>query len=272
VDDSQIKELKLRVLSAGIFGPVTLAAVYFGTPYFETFMIVAALAMTWEWERICCEGRYGASGWVLSVTVGVACILAWAGRIEYALYVVALGLCGGYAVAALSGRGASRWIGPGVVVIGLPCVTAIWLRADPAFGLKNMIWLIGAVWATDVAAYVVGKKIGGRRLAPRISPGKTWAGLFGGMLGAGCWAYAWGVWGGASELFAVALLGVCFAVVAQTGDLGISFVKRRFGVKDASNLIPGHGGVLDRFDGLLSSAPVMALLLYSTRGSGLLWE
>jgi phosphatidate cytidylyltransferase len=124
-----------------------------------------------------------------------------------------------------------------------------------------VLWLLIVVWSTDTAAYLVGRRVGGLRLAPSISPGKTWSGLTGGVIGASVASVltAWAL--GSERLAHAAGLGAIFAILAQLGDLAESALKRRAGVKDSGWLIPGHGGVLDRVDGLLLTAPVLALLI-----------
>ena len=130
-----------------------------------------------------------------------------------------------------------------------------------------MIWLVLAVWFTDTGGYFFGRAIGGAKLAPRISPNKTWAGLGGGVLLASIWSGFWLTAGGQHSLALTVAVGAGVAVLAQIGDLSVSAIKRRYGVKDASGLIPGHGGLLDRLDGMLLTAPVVAfVLLLSGRG------
>jgi phosphatidate cytidylyltransferase len=129
----------------------------------------------------------------------------------------------------------------------------------PELGLSVLVWLLIVVWTTDTAAYFAGRRIGGPRLAPRISPGKTWAGFAGGIVGATLASVLVALALGSTRLPYAALLGALLAVVAQIGDLGESAVKRLAGVKDTGSLIPGHGGVLDRVDSLLLAAPVLAL-------------
>ena len=159
----------------------------------------------------------------------------------------------------------------GLPYIALPAASLVWLRADPASGFETILWLLCIVWATDIGAYAFGRIIGGPKLAPRFSPKKTWAGLIGGMVsaaavGAGI-AAGWGL-----SVLGFALLSAGLAVVSQAGDLFESWVKRRFNVKDSSNIIPGHGGVLDRVDGVLPVAVVVAVLAMVFGGGILTWR
>jgi phosphatidate cytidylyltransferase len=167
---------------------------------------------------------------------------------------------------------APLWTSVGIVLIGLPAVALVWLRSLPDIGLSALLWLLIVVWTTDSAAYVVGRRVGGARLAPSISPGKTWAGLGGGVIGASLASVivAWAL--GSERLVHAAGLGAGFAVIAQLGDLAESMLKRRAGVKDSGSLIPGHGGVLDRVDGLLLAAPLLALLGLLAGPEGLPWR
>jgi phosphatidate cytidylyltransferase len=144
---------------------------------------------------------------------------------------------------------------------GLGAVIALlWLRHQPALGRQTVIWIVVCVWATDIGAYVVGRSAGGAKLAPRISPAKTWSGLIGGMAWAAVASAALGWAFGLGETISLALIGAAVAVVDQFGDLLESAAKRRAGVKDSGTLIPGHGGLLDRIDGLIAVLVVVALL------------
>ena len=136
---------------------------------------------------------------------------------------------------------------------GLAAIVALlWLRHQPAFGRETIIWLLVCIFATDIGAYFVGRTAGGAKLAPRISPGKTWSGLIGGMAWAAVASAAAGYAFGLGETVHLAIAGAVLAVVGQAGDLLESAAKRRAGVKDSGRLIPGHGGLLDRIDGLMA--------------------
>ncbi len=161
----------------------------------------------------------------------------------------------------------------GLVYLGLAAVAVAWLRADPNAGLANTLFVLSIVWASDVCAYLAGRLIGGARLAPAISPGKTWSGAIGGLAGALLAGLA--VAACVSSEFSsshVIELAIGLGIVSQLGDLLESALKRRFGVKDSGSIIPGHGGLLDRLDALLAVAPVAALLAFSVGRGVVLWR
>lgn len=150
----------------------------------------------------------------------------------------------------------------GLAYVSIPCAALVWLRGhDTGFSLVLTILLI--VWATDVSAYFAGRMIGGPKLAPAISPNKTWAGLGGGMIAAACVAaICTGFSPVPTSVSGALLFGLLLALLGQAGDLFESWLKRRAGVKDSGNLIPGHGGLLDRVDGLVLSVPFFALIVW----------
>jgi phosphatidate cytidylyltransferase len=182
------------------------------------------------------------------------------------------------AVASMRYRlGRPLWYAAGAAYLGSAFLAFLWLRADPLSGRFLVLWLIALVWATDIGAYAAGRSIGGPRLAPGISPGKTWAGLAGGILAAAIAGMAVLLGFGAGELDWASLLRIAaasavLAVVAQVGDLFESHLKRRAGVKDSSDLIPGHGGMLDRIDGLMAAALALGCAIRLTGGIDLAWQ
>jgi phosphatidate cytidylyltransferase len=151
--------------------------------------------------------------------------------------------------------------GAGVLATGLPGVSLAWLRTDAAHGLEAVLFVFLVVWATDVGGYVFGRTIGGPKLWVRVSPNKTWAGAFGSLFLAGVAGLFTGYAMGSPDVAGIVLVAVMLGVAAILGDLAESALKRRFGRKDASNLIPGHGGVLDRVDGLMAAAVLAALFV-----------
>jgi phosphatidate cytidylyltransferase len=250
--------------------PVVIVAAWFGGWLWTALVAVAAVIMAVEWDRLS-RGRGSRIPGLGSALVAVLAVgLAGAGQAGQAL--VAL-IAGGALVSLLAAAVGRRpyWLALGIVYVGLPAIAMVWLRGAPGAGRETVIWLLALVWATDVGAYLVGRRVGGARLAPRISPGKTWSGLVGGMA---CGALAGGVTAlitRSTGIGLLAALSAVLAVVAQLGDLAESRLKRHFGVKDTGNLIPGHGGVLDRVDGLLFAGPAVAALAILGGDSPLLW-
>ena len=265
-----LPEAGVRTISALVLAPFVLAATYVGTPLFELLAAAAALAMSWEWSRVCNAGRFSATGGVFAATVLLALALGATGGYDIAVVVLGTGAVATAITARAGGAGHPGWTTVGVIAVGVCCLALIWLRTAPVAGMAAIFWLLGTVWATDIGAYVTGRLLGGPRLAPRISPNKTWAGLLGGVVCAASWGAAWGGFAGAGMAGAIVISAIT-SVIAQAGDLGVSAVKRRFGVKDASRLIPGHGGMLDRIDGFLLTAPAVAGLAVITKGDGLPW-
>jgi phosphatidate cytidylyltransferase len=252
----------LRLVSALAMMPMALVLVILGDWPFACLVGLAVVLMAMEWRQLT-SARLGGGGDLAAVSVaglGLAVVvLAASGRPAEALLALGIGALAAGLIAALMGA-SSVWIGLGAAYLALPALALVWLRGLPEFGLQIVVWLLAVVWATDILAYVVGRKVGGPRLAPSISPGKTWSGLCGGVLAATL-AGAVTAWGlGSERLLQATWLGAVLAVVSQIGDLIESMLKRRAGVKDSGTLIPGHGGVLDRLDGLILAAPVLAVL------------
>ena len=258
--------LKTRALSAIVLAPVALLAAWAGGYPFAVLVAVAALLMCWEWTRMAGAGQFGAAGRVSAVGCFVAALTA----VDHPQLATALVVAVAFAAAALPGI-RRNWTLAGALYAGLPSVALVWLRVGGTDGGAVVWWLLLVVWSTDVGAYAFGRMIGGPLLLPVVSPKKTWAGLLGGMICAGLagWLVA-----RSFDLGAPLALGVAsavVAVVAQAGDLFESWVKRRWGVKDSSSIIPGHGGVLDRVDGLLAAAAVVALVALVSGHSVLAW-
>ena len=217
------------------------------------------------------------SGLVMLAIFGVA---LWLGGMAWLIFVVTVGVGVWFEWSALSiamqppGARRTGWRAAGAIYAGIGCAMLIALREQPA-GIFWVLLIVGTVIAVDVGAYAFGRTIGGPKIAPAISPSKTWAGLLGGAVGATIALVLWlgdgvpkdsPVWAGggtgvALEPVFLVLLGLLFAVVAQAGDFFESWMKRRAGVKDSGSLIPGHGGLFDRVDGLLAVLVVMGLLI-----------
>jgi phosphatidate cytidylyltransferase len=262
-------ELAARVGSAIVLAPAVLAAVYFGSPYFEGLIVIVAAILAWEWSRLC-----GADAAVVNtalivgvVLVIVALVIGGHGALGYGSLVV-----GAVAVAGLD-RGPRRlWLAAGVLYIGAPLAAFAWLRAEPEFGRAGALWLLLAVWATDIGAYAFGRLIGGPKLAPRVSPKKTWAGLVGGTVCAALVGVVVANLLGKDGMTPLALFSGAVGVVSQAGDILESGIKRHFQVKDMGALIPGHGGLFDRVDGLLAAIVFVALVYWLGEGRVFAWS
>ena len=259
-------------MSALVLAPIAVVAAWFGSPWLPLVTAVAAAVMAWEWARLCRQGRVGLSGWFL---VGIVIAAVIAAALRALGPAIAITLAGAAAVYSLARGGHDRepsWIALGTLWIAVPSMLLLWLAQRDGIGGTTVLWVFAVVWATDIGAYGAGRTLGGPRLAPRWSPRKTWAGLIG---GAGCAAIAG--WTTAhlletSSALLLVLVSAALAIVGQFGDLAESVAKRRFGVKDSSGLIPGHGGLLDRLDGLLAVVPAVSLLTLIGGGSVLTWR
>jgi phosphatidate cytidylyltransferase len=230
---------------------VAASALFAGEVAFDGLVLIVALLLSWEWGRLV-HGRSAET--VVAVHIGSAALavgLAALGYVGLGFMALAIGAILGM---LLSLGGHSAYAALGVFYAGLPAVTMIWLRADAPYGLTAVAFVILVVVAADTGAFLAGRGLGGPKLWPRVSPRKTWAGLVGGVLA--------GLVVGTGMVFAVqggspVRLGATAAVLAflaQMGDLMESAIKRRFGAKDTSALIPGHGGIMDRVDGLVIAA------------------
>jgi phosphatidate cytidylyltransferase len=168
-------------------------------------------------------------------------------------------------------RFASWWFILGFLYVAIPCWAIIDLRSDPTVGLQQILWIVALVIAADTGAYIAGRSIGGPKLAPRVSPNKTWAGLFGAVVSAAIVGAITALLMDLPSVATLTAISAGLAVIEQMGDLAESAFKRHFGVKDASNIIPGHGGALDRVDGLIAVAAAVAGINYLIGSSVLTW-
>ena len=232
---------------------LALAALWAGGIAFWLVAVVAGLFMMAEWSDL----DHASVRFKRLAQYGISVPLAIMAPVASGPSFFALGLLAGAAffVAAVTRRGRLGW---GVAYVGLPVLALLWIRAQDN-GAWLALWTLAIVWATDIGAYFAGRSIGGPKLAPRISPSKTWAGLAGGVVSAGIVGAALAQ--GAGLPLRLAVASPLLAVLAQAGDLYESWLKRRAGVKDSGNILPGHGGILDRLDGVVPVAPVAALLL-----------
>lgn len=263
--------LVLRILSAAILAPLAVLAAWLGGPLLAALTILAAALMGWEWGRLTDRGRFGAMGALIAGTEVIVAGVAALGWPVAALAVLAAGSVARL-VRPAADAGATLWAGIGTFWIGASCVALLWLAADPTTGRATVLWVFALVWATYSAAYVIGRWAGGPRLAPRWSPKKTWSGALGGVAAAGVVGAITANMLGISMLSPVSWVSMGLSAAAQCGDLAESAAKRRFGVKDTSGLIPGHGGMLDRLDGLLAALTVAAILTLAYGASPVVWS
>jgi phosphatidate cytidylyltransferase len=254
-------EWVIRLNSGLIVGGLALALTYVSPRTFAILITVFIAAMAWEWGRLV---RGKGFDLVFCVQLAATAIGAWTtveGCPACALFIVVLGTIAVFLIRSLRvSAGEAWWSAGGVYYAGLPAIALIWIRGDESYGLPAILYIFTIVWTADTAAYIFGRLIGGPKLAPRISPKKTWSGFLGGTLTAACAGALFALWLGETHVLKLALLSFALAVAAQFGDLGESALKRLFGTKDTSRLIPGHGGVLDRIDGLIVVALAAALL------------
>lgn len=264
--------LLLRFLSAAILAPVAVAAAWLGGAFLAALTLTAAALMGWEWGRLTRGGRSEPPVFYVVATELAGVGAAALGYPLLALALILAGSAAGMLLPPRDGSSARIWAALGTLWIGAPCVALLWLGGDAGTGRITVLWLFALVWATDSGAYLVGRLVGGPRLAPRWSPKKTWSGALGGLAAAGAVGAIVAKVLGVSALSPVFWVSLGLSVAEQMGDLAESAAKRRFGVKDTSGLIPGHGGVLDRLDGMLAVLAATAALALAGGASPVTWR
>jgi phosphatidate cytidylyltransferase len=251
-----VSNLLLRVASAAVLAPLAVATAYAGGWLFDLFWCVAAILVLWEWIAMVVGRGHRLMFSSCASALAIAALVGWREQPLAAILLVGLG-----ALAALifAPRGRRVWVTGGIVYAGIMLLAPLLLRRDAGDGFLAIVFLFAVVWTTDVLGYFGGRAFGGPKLAPAVSPKKTWSGAVAGALGATVAAVGGAAWLGL-DMAAIALVALLLSVAAQLGDLLESAIKRRFGVKDASQLIPGHGGVMDRLDGFWGAALVGCLI------------
>lgn len=253
-------ELQLRVLSGVLMIAVALTALWLGGMAFWALVSLLAILMMVEWAAMAKAPRWQIVLAAALVAAMMGLASAFTDPRQIGLYqdrliaqTVDLAGLGAILLAVISFRAG---LGAGLLYVVLPATALIFLRQQPGQGLALALWTLVIVWATDIGAFFAGRAIGGPKLAPKLSPNKTWAGLIGGM------AAALLVGAGVAAISGLAppywIAGAPLAAAAQMGDLFESWLKRRSGVKDSGKLLPGHGGVLDRLDGVVPVAVLVA--------------
>lgn len=253
--DKKPPELVTRIVTAAALIAVALVAILLGGIVFWAIVVALGMLMMTEWADLVGARPQPTRLALYALVVPLAIMAPLLGAGPGFL---ALGLIGA-AFFFVGATTRSAWLAGGVIYVAVPVLALLLIRQQKDIGLLYTIWTLALVWMCDIGAYFAGRLIGGPKLAPVVSPNKTWAGLFGGMLAASLFAVAlhYGCGLGKAAVLATPLL----AVLAQCGDLFESWLKRRAGMKDSGTLFPGHGGALDRLDGLVPVAPAAALLV-----------
>jgi len=283
VIEFQKSNLATRVISALVLMPIVIASTYLGYPYFNFLVGLCAALIAWEYSRIISSGHLDYEGKGLIIGLVGAVFLSSTDKYTWAFFLLGL-----MAVVFLSivlaktlfnrskiisperARAIypidSLWIVVGGAYMGGACISLIWIRNEWDNGLLAVMWILFLVWASDCGAYALGRLIGGPKLAPKISPNKTYAGLAGCIFSASIVGLVIGKYIPIDNLYEFIVINGLIGLFSQMGDLVESAFKRHFGVKDSSNLIPGHGGVLDRVDALLAAIFAVTLISIINKG------
>lgn len=253
--------LFMRVVAALILAPLTIGVVFAGGWLWILLVTIVAIGLFYEWHSIVNpkrEPKSFAIGIIALELIGLALWLGWNG-VAFAAAII-----GPTLIALVSGE-RRWWNTTGLIYAAAALMASVIVRLDGTTGFHALVFTLIVVWVTDIGGYFAGRTFGGPKLAPRISPKKTWAGAVGGLVLSIAIAFAASAlgWGRIVPLLALAIL---LSIVSQLGDLFESWVKRRFGVKDSSQIIPGHGGLLDRLDGFVAAIVFAAILGFSRGG------
>ncbi|HUD93736.1 phosphatidate cytidylyltransferase [Sphingobium sp.] len=248
-------ELRTRTIVGVALIAVALGALLAGGLLFWLLLVVAGVLMQGEWGDLTGANPEQRKAAMFAVSIPLALLCPLAAGIDWPVL-----MAGAAAFFFVAFTSRNMKLALGIPYICVPITALQLLRAEQpyAYGLLLAFWALSLVWATDIGAYFAGRSIGGPKLAPRISPSKTWSGLAGGVLAALVLGFLLHRFAGLPIQMAAA--SGLLAVAAQLGDLLESHMKRRAGVKDSGTLLPGHGGVMDRLDGVVSTAPLAALL------------
>lgn len=255
---TKLRDLGPRAFGIALLAPLTLYLIYEGGWLFDAGIMIGALQATHEWMRII--GRVPRPAALAAYAATFSVILTgMLVPIAFALLLGVVLMLVLFLLAARKDDDTAGWVMATVPYIGGCALALMFIRHQPEIGQGMTYYLMLTVWGTDIGAYLAGRLIGGPKLLPDISPSKTWAGLAGGIALAIVCSYLLAASLGARDIGMAVLIAIFIALVAQLGDLFESYVKRRSGHKDSGDLIPGHGGLLDRIDGLVFAASSFVL-------------
>jgi phosphatidate cytidylyltransferase len=266
-------ETALRAMTAVVLAAPAAAAVILGPPYLPIFVAAIAAIMAWEWVRVTGHARraLGLASIALAMLLIAAIAVAATARYGWAYAILAAAVPVIYGTMRAIGRPGALAGAIGPLYIGVPAISLLWLYARPEIGRELVIWLISIVIATDIAAYFAGRALRGPKLAPRVSPGKTWSGAAGGLAGAVAVGLGLGLALELARPLVLVAAALVFSLISQLGDLVESGLKRAFSVKDASGILPGHGGMMDRVDGIVAALVASALMIWIGGGDPRPW-
>jgi phosphatidate cytidylyltransferase len=260
--ESASRNLLMRIVVAAVLIPLAVGIAYAGGWLWTALVTFAAIGLFLEWLAVVGLGgvmRVSVPG-VVALAVAGLCLAI--GRIDAALIVLAIGLVVSVSVAP----DRRNWVAAGFLYAAAAEIASVLVRFDPVRGFAALMFVLLVVWVTDSGGYFAGRGIGGPKLWPKVSPKKTWAGAAGGFAASLVVAIGFAVFG-LGNTGPLLMLGAVLSVVSQLGDLFESAVKRRFGVKDSSHIIPGHGGLMDRLDGFVAAVVVAALFGFLRGGA-----
>jgi phosphatidate cytidylyltransferase len=253
------RNLWLRIASAAVLAPLAIGAAYIGSWPFTVFWLIAAIAVWWEWVGL--VGLVDPAGRHVMLATGAGALILQAILIEIGYSAISIMVIALSVLAAVVTAGRqSPLVAGGIVYASALLVGPVILRADEAYGFAAILMLFAVVWGTDIGGYFSGRAFGGPKLAAAISPKKTWSGAIGGTIVGIAAAVAICSLFAIKNLMMIGIIALALSIASQAGDLFESWLKRRVNAKDASGLIPGHGGVMDRLDGFIFAATVAAVL------------
>jgi phosphatidate cytidylyltransferase len=259
--EQSTRNLAMRVAAAVVLAPLAIAVAYAGGWLWTALVTLTAIGLYFEWLMVvgARTPRLVTGG---AAVLAIAGLLLAAGRIDASILVLLVGLAGVMVVSPER----RLWTATGFGYAAAAEVASVLVRHDQAHGFVALMLILLVVWATDIGGYFAGRGIGGPKLWPRVSPKKTWAGAIGGFVASLAVAAGFAVIG-LGKTGPMLLLGAVLSIASQLGDLFESAVKRRFGVKDSSHIIPGHGGLLDRLDGFVAAIVLAAIFGFLRDGA-----